>query len=50
MDLVELHATVKSLWVVWMLMLFAGIAAWAYWPRRRRSLERHGEIPLRDEP
>ena len=48
MDLVTLHAAVKSLWVVWMLALFVGIAAWAYWPRRRDTLERHGQIPFRD--
>jgi hypothetical protein len=23
--------------------------AWTFWPTRKRRLERHGEIPLRDD-
>ena len=36
----------RSLWVVWLMAIFLGIAAWAFWPRRRDSLEAHGRLPL----
>jgi cytochrome c oxidase cbb3-type subunit 4 len=42
-------AILKSAWLLWLLALFIGIVAWAYWPRRRRRLEQHGHIPLRDD-
>jgi cytochrome c oxidase cbb3-type subunit 4 len=45
----DLIATLKSLWLLWLAALFLGIVVWAYWPGRRRVLERHGSIPLRDE-
>jgi cytochrome c oxidase cbb3-type subunit 4 len=42
-------AALRSLWLLWLGGLFVGIVGWAYWPRRRRALERHGSIPLRDD-
>lgn len=45
----SIMATLKSAWLLWLLALFVGIVAWAYWPRRRRQLEQHGKIPLRDD-
>jgi cytochrome c oxidase cbb3-type subunit 4 len=39
----------RQLWVVWLMALFLGIAAWAFWPSRRKSLEDAGRIPLRDD-
>ncbi len=39
----------RSLWVVWFMVLFVGVAVWAYWPRRRSDMEDHGRIPFRDE-
>ena len=39
----------RSFWVVWLMILFIGIVAWAYWPSRRRKLEDIANIPLRDE-
>ena len=45
-DLVE---TFRSLWVVWLMLLFLGIVAWAYWPKRKSKLQAHGQIPLRDD-
>jgi cytochrome c oxidase cbb3-type subunit IV len=38
----------SALRVVWFALLFAGIVAWAYWPRRRDRLESYGRIPLED--
>ena len=40
---------VRSLWVVWLMLIFLGIVAWAYWPGRRRRLQQHGNIPLEDD-
>jgi cytochrome c oxidase cbb3-type subunit 4 len=45
----SLIAPLRSLWTLWLFVLFVGIVAWAFWPKRRKSLERHGQIPLRDD-
>jgi cytochrome c oxidase cbb3-type subunit 4 len=45
----ELHAALKSLWVVWLMGVFLAIAVWAYWPRNRARFEAHARIPLDDE-
>jgi cytochrome c oxidase cbb3-type subunit 4 len=45
----ELYRLASTAWVVWFVLLFAGIVAWAFWPSRRSRLEGHGNIPLRDE-
>ena len=45
----EVYAFVKSLWLVWCVLLFAGIVAWVYWPGRKSRLEAHGRIPLEDD-
>ena len=39
----------KQLWVVWLIILFAGIVVWVYWPGRRRQMEDNARIPFRDE-
>jgi cytochrome c oxidase cbb3-type subunit IV len=43
------YEALRSLWVVWLMALFIGIVAWVYWPRRKREMEDHGRIPLRDD-
>jgi cytochrome c oxidase cbb3-type subunit 4 len=48
-DVLELYAVLKSLWVMWFMGLFIGIVAWAMWPSRRRTLEEHARIPLRGD-
>jgi cbb3-type cytochrome oxidase subunit 3 len=45
----EAYAFIKSLWLVWCVLLFAGIVAWVFWPGRKASLEAHGRIPLEDD-
>jgi len=45
----DFYTTVKSLWVVWLVLLFVGIVAWAYWPSRKQRFERDAEIPFRDD-
>lgn len=49
MDWISLYPLLRSLWVVWFFLLFGGIVAWTLWPSRRRRLEEHGAIPLRNE-
>jgi cytochrome c oxidase cbb3-type subunit 4 len=45
----DVIAALKSFWLLWLIALFVGIVAWAYAPRRKRRLQDHGSIPLRDE-
>ena len=40
---------VRSSWTIWLMLLFVGIVAWAFWPRRKDDLEEKGKIPLRDD-
>jgi cytochrome c oxidase cbb3-type subunit 4 len=45
----ELHAFVRSFWLVWLVLLFLGIVAWVYWPSHKKQLESYGRIPLQDD-
>lgn len=45
----ELAHWARQLWVVWLMLLFLGIVAWAFWPSRKRDLESKGRIPLEDD-
>ena len=49
MTLEELYPIVKQIWVVWLLLLFLGIALWAFWPSRKERFERDAEIPFNEE-
>jgi len=49
MTLEELSDIARELWVVWLLVLFAGIIAWAFWPRNKKKFEEQGKIPFRDD-
>jgi cytochrome c oxidase cbb3-type subunit IV len=40
---------VASFWLLWLAIIFVAIVAWVFWPGRKTKLERHGEIPLRDD-
>ena len=39
----------NALWVVWLMLLFLGIVAWVFWPKRKKELEAQGRIPLEDD-
>ena len=39
----------RSLWGLWLMVLFLGIVFWAFRPRNRTRFESYGDIPLRDE-
>ncbi len=45
----DLAIWLRQLWVLWLMLLFVGIVAWVYWPRRKDRLEEHGRIPLEDD-
>lgn len=49
MDLTELYTVARSLWVVWLMILFAGIVWWVYRPKNRRRFEEASRIPLRED-
>jgi len=40
----------RSLWVAWLMILFVGVVAWAYWPRNRGRFDEAAMIPLSDDP
>ena len=50
MDLISLSTLAREFWVVWLMTLFIGIVVWAFWPKRRSTMEAHGRIPLDDDP
>lgn len=37
-----------NFWGLWLMILFVGIVAWAYWPGRKKKLEELGRIPFKD--
>jgi cytochrome c oxidase cbb3-type subunit 4 len=39
----------RQLWVLWLMLLFLAIVAWAYWPSRRKKMQEHARIPLEDD-
>ena len=39
----------STLWTVWAVGLFGGIAYWAWRPANRRRFESDARIPLKDE-
>jgi len=45
-----LYAWVKPAWMVLLVVVFAAIAIWAFWPSRKKRLEKEGEIPFHDDP
>ena len=47
--LVSLGELLSTLWTVWAVGLFGGIAYWALRPGNRSRFERDAQIPLNDE-
>lgn len=46
----DLYAFVRSLGLVWLILLFLAIVAYVYWPSRKGRLESYGRMPFRDDP
>ena len=49
MDPQDLAAHLRSFWLLWLMAIFFAIVVWAYWPGRKRKMEEHGHIPLRND-
>lgn len=39
----------RSLWLIWLVLLFALIVWWAYRPKNKTRFEDDAQIPFRDE-
>ena len=48
-ELEELVACARSLWVVWLMLIFLGIVFWAFRPKNKRRFESYGRIPFRED-
>ena len=49
MTLEALGELLTSIWTIWAIVVFAGIAFWAWRPKNRRRFEKDARIPLNDE-
>ncbi|MGQ0678032.1 MAG: cbb3-type cytochrome c oxidase subunit 3 [Rhodospirillales bacterium] len=49
MTVEELLGMARSLWTVWMTLIFAAIALWAFWPGNRARFDAAAQIPLRSD-
>lgn len=45
----QLVEFMRSIWGLWLMTLFVGIAAWAFWPRNREKFSNAAQIPLNDD-
>ncbi|SKA09541.1 cytochrome c oxidase cbb3-type subunit 4 [Enhydrobacter aerosaccus] len=45
----EIGEFLATLWTVWAVLIFLGIAFWALRPKNRKRFERDAKIPLNDE-
>ncbi len=45
----DIYHLANALWPLWGMILFTGIAAWAFWPSNKATLESYGHIPLDDD-
>jgi cytochrome c oxidase cbb3-type subunit 4 len=45
----DIYHLANALWPVWGMILFLGIAAWAFWPSNKKKFEGYGQIPLNDD-
>ncbi len=49
MDWTTLSELVRPLWLVWLFIIFAGIATWAYWPGNKARFEEDADMVFKDE-
>ncbi len=47
--LASLGELLSTIWTVWAVLVFGGIAFWAWRPANRPRFERDAHIPLNDE-
>lgn len=49
MDLATIVEGLRSLWLVWLILLFGAIMFWAFRPKNRRRFEDDARIPFKDD-
>lgn len=49
MNVETVNELLTSIWTVWAVLIFAGIAFWAWRPANRKRFEEDAQIPLNDE-
>lgn len=49
MESFDLMSTLRSLWLVWLMILFVGIIWWAYRPKNKKKFEEAARVPLEDD-
>ena len=49
MDVMHIYGQIAPIVMVALLIVFAAIIGWAYWPKHKDRFERDGQIPLRDD-
>lgn len=49
MDWAAIAEAARSAWVVWLMILFAGVVFWAFRPKNKKRFEEDARIPFRDE-
>lgn len=49
MTLHDIYELARSSWVVWMVLLFAGIVVWAYLPGNKKRFEDDADIIFKDK-
>ena len=49
MDILTLTEFARSLWVLWLMGLFVGIAFWAYRPKNKKRFEDDAMIIFKDD-
>ena len=49
MNLQMLGELLSSIWTIWAIVVFAGIAFWAWRPKNRSRFEKDARIPLNDD-
>jgi cytochrome c oxidase cbb3-type subunit IV len=50
MEWLDFAKDARPLWIVWMVLLFVGLAGYALLPRNKMHFEDCARIPLRAEP
>ena len=49
MTFTEIVEIARSLWVVWLMILFGVVVWWAYRPKNRKRFEEAAKIPFKDD-
>lgn len=49
MELQDIVAALRSFWLVWLMLIFLGIVAYAFWPRNKARFDEAAHIPFKDD-